>query len=89
MRPAPLIRVDPDGSVSIAAQGLYLPNGVVILDAELVVAESLGNRLSAFPIAARLVVSVRTVDHHASAVLQKLGVSGRKAAAAATADLVE
>jgi DNA-binding NarL/FixJ family response regulator len=40
-------------------------------------------------IAARLVVSVRTVDHHVSAVLQKIGVSGRKAAAAATADLVE
>ena len=34
-------------------------------------------------IAARLVVSVRTVDHHVSAVLQKLGVPSRQAARAA------
>ena len=38
-------------------------------------------------IAAQLVVSVRTVDHHVSAVLQKLGLTSRRQAARAAADL--
>ena len=48
---APLIRVDPDGSVVVVAEGLDMPNGLAILDGSvLVVAETLGNRLSAFDI---------------------------------------
>jgi len=38
-------------------------------------------------IAAKLVLSVRTVDHHVSAVLQKLGVTSRHAAAQAASKL--
>ena len=38
-------------------------------------------------IAAKLVLSVRTVDHHVSAVLQKLGVTSRQAAAQAAGRL--
>lgn len=45
------------------------------------VLELLGEGLTNAEIAARLVVSVRTVDHHVSAILQKLGVPSRRAAA--------
>ncbi|GAA4677272.1 AAA family ATPase [Pseudonocardia yuanmonensis] len=45
------------------------------------VLELLGEGLTNAEIADRLVVSVRTVDHHVSAVLQKLGVPSRRAAA--------
>jgi DNA-binding NarL/FixJ family response regulator len=41
----------------------------------------LGEGLTNAEIAARLVVSVRTVDHHVSAVLTKLGVPTRRDAA--------
>lgn len=52
-RPAPLLRVDPDGTVTVASEPLHFPNGPAILDGpRLVVAETFGNRLSAFDIAA-------------------------------------
>ena len=49
---AKLARVEPDGSVHEAARDLRLPNGMVLLDDErtLVVAETLGLRLSAFEV---------------------------------------
>src|SRR5215211_3178357 len=45
-----LVRVDPDGSVSVSADGLLFPNGSVITPdgATLIVAESWGQRLTAF-----------------------------------------
>ena len=51
---ATLARVDPDGSVHAAAPGLRFPNGAVITPdgTTLIVAETLGRRLSAFDIAA-------------------------------------
>jgi sugar lactone lactonase YvrE len=53
-RPAALIRVDSAGQVSVVADGLEFPNGTVITPdgGTLVVAESLGRRLTAFDIAA-------------------------------------
>lgn len=59
-RPAPLLRVDPDGTVTEASEPLHFPNGMAIVDgATLVVAESLGNRLSAFDIGADGTLSER------------------------------
>jgi sugar lactone lactonase YvrE len=45
-----LLRVDPDGTVTRAADGLWFPNGCVITPdrAQLIVAETFGNRISAF-----------------------------------------
>lgn len=54
-----LVKVDPDGSASIVADGLMFPNGSVILGTTLVVAESFGHRLSAFDIAADGTLSAR------------------------------
>lgn len=51
MRPARLCRVDPDGDVTAVADDLYLPSGMVLLpDSTLVVAETFGNRLTAFDV---------------------------------------
>jgi sugar lactone lactonase YvrE len=53
-RPAELLRVDPDGQVSVAAEDLRFPNGTVITPdgATLIVAESGGRRLTAFDVSA-------------------------------------
>lgn len=53
-KPAKLARVDPDGSVTVAAEDLLFPNGSVITPdgKTLIVGESMGNRLTAFDMAA-------------------------------------
>lgn len=52
-RPANLLRVDPDGSVTVAAEDMLFPNGSVISPdgMTLIVGESLGCRYTAFTIA--------------------------------------
>jgi sugar lactone lactonase YvrE len=54
VRPTVLIRVDPDGQVSVAAEDLEFPNGTVITPdgGTLIVAESMGRRLTAFDVSA-------------------------------------
>jgi len=48
---ADLVRVDPDGSVHVVARDLHFPNGMAITaDGELLVNETIGNRISAFAI---------------------------------------
>jgi sugar lactone lactonase YvrE len=50
--PANLVRVDPDGSVTTAADDMWFANGSVITDdGVLLVAETFGNRVTAFDIA--------------------------------------
>ena len=53
-RTASLKRVDPDGTVTVVADGLHFPNGSVITPdgATLIVGETLGNRYTAFDLAA-------------------------------------
>ncbi|WP_043288699.1 SMP-30/gluconolactonase/LRE family protein [Paraburkholderia oxyphila] len=59
-RPGRLARVDPDGSVTMISEPLHFPNGsTVIENRTLVVAESFGNRLSAFDIQADGSLSAR------------------------------
>jgi sugar lactone lactonase YvrE len=50
LAPAPLIRVDPDGGAEIVAEDLLFPNGAVCDGRTLVVAESFGNRMTAFDV---------------------------------------
>lgn len=62
-RPSSLLRVDPDGSVHVAAEGLIFPNGTDLLPdgRTLVVAESFANRLTAFDLGADGTLSNRRV----------------------------
>lgn len=48
---ASLVRVEPDGAVHVEGEDLWFPNGMAIDGDELIVAETLGGRLSAFRIA--------------------------------------
>ncbi len=61
--PADLVRVDPDGAVTVAATGLYFPNGTVITPdgSTLIVGETTGNRYTAFSLAADGTLSDRRV----------------------------
>lgn len=49
---ANLLRVDPDGAITVVAEDLWFPNGAVITEAgTLLVNETIGNRITAFDIA--------------------------------------
>jgi sugar lactone lactonase YvrE len=63
IRTAAIVRVDADGTASVAADDLRFPNGTVITpDARtLIVAETLGGRLTAFDLAADGTLSNRRV----------------------------
>jgi sugar lactone lactonase YvrE len=51
MEPTPLVRVDPDGTTTVVGEPLHFPNGAVLRDGTLIVAETFGHRLSAFDVA--------------------------------------
>jgi ATP/maltotriose-dependent transcriptional regulator MalT len=59
------------------------PNPAGLTERQLAVLELVSEGMTNAEIADRLVVSVRTVDHHVAAVLGKLGVRSRRDAAAA------
>jgi DNA-binding CsgD family transcriptional regulator len=61
------------------------PSGLT--DRQVEILQLVADGLTNAEIAARLVLSVRTVDHHVSAVLQKLGVTTRREAARAAAEI--
>lgn len=61
--PAPLVRVDPDGRVSMAAADLMFPNGVVVTrnGGQLIVAETAAHRLTKFDVDAQGALSNRRI----------------------------
>jgi DNA-binding CsgD family transcriptional regulator/tetratricopeptide (TPR) repeat protein len=64
-----------------------LTNPAGLTDRQLEILRLVAAGLSNAEIAQRLVVSTRTVDHHVSAILAKLGVATRREAAARAAEL--
>jgi DNA-binding CsgD family transcriptional regulator/tetratricopeptide (TPR) repeat protein len=62
-------------------------NPAGLTDRQLEILRLVGTGMSNAEIAERLVVSVRTVDHHVSAVLRKLGATSRREASARIAAL--
>ena len=52
LEPSPLLRVDPDGSVTVAAENLIFPNGIVFSEdgKTLYVAETYIGRITSFPV---------------------------------------
>jgi DNA-binding NarL/FixJ family response regulator len=64
-----------------------LTNPAGLTDRQLEILRLVATGLSNAEIAHRLVVSPRTVDHHVSAILQKLSVPTRRDAAAQAAEL--
>jgi sugar lactone lactonase YvrE len=62
VRETVLLRVDPDGSVAVAADGLVFPNGTVITpDGTMIVAGSFAFRISAFDVGADGMLSNRRI----------------------------
>ena len=57
------------------------PNPAGLTNRQIEILRMLSTGISNAEIAQRLVVSTRTVDHHVSAILQKLGVRSRREAA--------